>query len=366
VTARPLRLGVIGLGKMAQTVHLPHVEETPGIELAAVCDLHRDVLDAVGERWRVAVRHRHLRHEELLADAVDAVLVCNHHHAPCVLAAIDAGRHVLVEKPLCWSLAEADAIVERARRARVAVMVGYMRRYDPGFATAAEAVRRLDAPALARFHDFAGGRHRAERLYRVVKPAAPSEEEREQERLRRAAMADAVGGDDPGPLDVYRELTELCVHDLNMQRALFGPPEAIEHARSYDVGGRRYHHVAMRCAGGLRSAWEVAAAFTGVRDWDHHLAVYGTGGSVTARFASPFVRNAPTMVEERCVDGLRDVRREVLSSYESPFALELRHFADCVREGRPPLTGPEEARADLATMIEIAMRSVPSLAWGEG
>src|SRR5687767_4158337 len=116
-----VRVGVVGSGSIAQIMHLPYLQELDDrFAIAALCDVSPATLEAVGERYGVPAHARFADYRELCAsDLVDAVLVCpSGSHVPPAIAALEAGKHVLVEKPLCYRLDEADALVAAAREAR--------------------------------------------------------------------------------------------------------------------------------------------------------------------------------------------------------------------------------------------------------
>ena len=153
-----LRLGVVGCGEVTQIIHLPALHQLDDrFEVTALCDVSKVVLDGVGDQWGIGARY--LEYDRLIEDAnVDAVLVANPHayHAEVVLKAIDAGKHVLVEKPMCMTFREADAIISACEPAGVTVQVGYMRRYAPAFVQARTLVQDLPKISLARVHDVIG------------------------------------------------------------------------------------------------------------------------------------------------------------------------------------------------------------------
>ncbi len=125
-----MRIGVIGTGRVAR-VHLNAVRDLAGqVELAAVCDAQR------GRAERVAAEHGagavYTDYREVAADPrVQAAIVClpNHLHCPAALALAEGGKHVLVEKPMARSLAEADRMIAAAGRHGVTLMVGQSRRF---------------------------------------------------------------------------------------------------------------------------------------------------------------------------------------------------------------------------------------------
>src|SRR5438270_6358152 len=98
---RKLRMGILGLGGIAQTAHLAALTKAHNIDLLAACDVAKDVLDPVVARYQIP--RAYTSAEQLWADQdVEAVLiaVADRFHAPLAIAAMQAGKHVLVEKPL--------------------------------------------------------------------------------------------------------------------------------------------------------------------------------------------------------------------------------------------------------------------------
>ena len=100
-------VGVIGVGGISSHVHLPGLRLSPQAEIVALCDSDSERLRQRAEEYKVA--RTYATHEELLQDpAVDAVVIATPTllHAPIALAAIAAGKHVLVEKQLGMTYAE--------------------------------------------------------------------------------------------------------------------------------------------------------------------------------------------------------------------------------------------------------------------
>ena len=83
----------------------------------------------------------------------------HHLHADAILAAIAAGKHILCEKPMCISLAEADQIVEAVERAGIVYMSGHNELFYPAIAGAKEAIDRgvVGTPYILRSHEFPTG-----------------------------------------------------------------------------------------------------------------------------------------------------------------------------------------------------------------
>ncbi len=142
-----LRFGVIGLGRFGE-VHCQALAHLPGVELVALCTRNEARLQELGRRF--SVTQLYSDYAALLADprvdAVSVVTMWDQHTGP-VLAALAAGKHVFVEKPLASTAADCDAIVEAAARSSAACMVGHICRFNPRFAA---AKREIAAGAIGK------------------------------------------------------------------------------------------------------------------------------------------------------------------------------------------------------------------------
>jgi predicted dehydrogenase len=143
MTAGSLRVGVIGAGRMGRN-HVETWERLPGAEVVAVCDPDPEAAAAAVARRRIDA---YADPADLLArDDVEAVsvVVPTARHCDVVLAALDAGKHVLVEKPIAATLEDGLRMAFAARSAQRKLMVGHVERFNP----AVEKVRSLLAEGL--------------------------------------------------------------------------------------------------------------------------------------------------------------------------------------------------------------------------
>lgn len=124
-----LKVGVIGVGGISDS-HLQSYRNNPDVELVAVCDLSEERADRQAVKF--GVPHRYTDYRKLLArQDLDAVSICtwNAVHAEISIAALEAGKHVLVEKPLCTTVEEALRIERAVRTSGKVLQVGFVRRY---------------------------------------------------------------------------------------------------------------------------------------------------------------------------------------------------------------------------------------------
>lgn len=129
----PVRVALIGCGRISQVAHLPALEKADGAELVAVCDPSAAVARAVGRRYDVA--NAATDASQVFADPqVEAVLIAapDRFHFPLVEAALRAGKHVLVEKPLASTAEEGRLLVKQVADSGLKLQVGAMKRHDPG------------------------------------------------------------------------------------------------------------------------------------------------------------------------------------------------------------------------------------------
>ncbi|MCO5215635.1 MAG: Gfo/Idh/MocA family oxidoreductase [Thermomicrobiales bacterium] len=128
---RPVRLALIGTGFGSQ-VHLPAIAHIDHTELVAICSRRQDRVDVIAARHGIPSASTDWR--DVVNDAgIDAVIVATppYLHHQMVIAALEAGKHVLCEKPLARNLAEARDMVRLAERAGVVAMVDHQYRYLP-------------------------------------------------------------------------------------------------------------------------------------------------------------------------------------------------------------------------------------------
>ena len=133
-SADPIRVGVIGTGAISQVVHVPIFAEREDVELVVVADADEHKAEALSKRFGVP---HVLSAEETFARAdLDAVVICtpNHLHEEMSIAALEAGKHVFVERPLATSSKGAERVIDVAEREGKILVVGMPHRFRPGVA----------------------------------------------------------------------------------------------------------------------------------------------------------------------------------------------------------------------------------------
>lgn len=135
-----IKIGIIGCGKIAQVRHLPEYDEHPEAKIHGLFDINLPRARELAEQYGAKAYDSY---EALLADPeIDAVSVCaaNFAHAEITIAALNAGKHVLCEKPMAVTLSECEAMVEAAKRNGKFLMIGHNQRLAKAHSTAKQLI----------------------------------------------------------------------------------------------------------------------------------------------------------------------------------------------------------------------------------
>ncbi len=125
-----LKVAIIGVGGISKQ-HINSYLGNPDVELYAFCDINEKVLYAKGEQYGITRLYNDEATMLRELPEIDAVSVCtwNSAHAPCTIMALEAGKHVLCEKPMATNAEDAKKMLETARRVGKKLMVGFVRRF---------------------------------------------------------------------------------------------------------------------------------------------------------------------------------------------------------------------------------------------
>jgi len=307
-----IRVGVIGAGRIGRIHALNLSTATDGAELHAVYDPDRAAAEACAARCRTA---RVVDEAAGLIEdpQIDAVVICSPtgHHAAQIERCAAAGKAILCEKPIDLALERIDGALDAVRRAGVKLMVGFNRRFDPGFARARAMVLEghIGTPHLVRITSR--------------DPAPPP-----------ASYIRGSGG-------LFLDMT---IHDLDMARWIVGDEVDEIHASGANLcdpaigeaGDIDTAILSLRYRGGALGA--IDNSRRAVYGYDQRLEVFGDRGCVA-------VGNVPptTAVLARA-DGVTSdgPLAFFLERYREAYRIEMQAFVDCLRFDRtPPVTGED-------------------------
>jgi predicted dehydrogenase len=319
-----LHVGIVGAGFIG-VIHGHAYRESPGVRVTAVTD----AVEAKAERLAEQTGARVVRDvDELIASGVHVVDVCSppQSHADIAIQALEAGLHVVCEKPLARTLDDARRIVKAADTAPGLLMVGHVSRYEPDHVTAKALVDQ-------------GQIGRLRMITHSTTTSLPGWSEA-------GWLADAAKSGGP--------LLDQAVHSFDYFGWLTDSPAVRVSAVGADsgVGPATYCLATVRYASGAIAQAEVSWAHPPARGFKLAAELVGTEGRLTWSY-------------DEMIGGVFYPREgepewyDVLS--DRGFTAELRHFTDAIRAG-----GPSPVPADHALeSLRVALGAVESARTGQ-
>ena len=320
----PIRVAVIGCGLVAQRSHLPAYVSAPEAELEAVVSGRRETAETVAAQFgnpRVLDSW-----EAAIADpAVDAIDICtpNSLHAPIAIAAARAGKHVIVEKPMATTIAEADAMVAAARETGVTLMVAHNLRFVPIYQAVQKAMAQgtIGAPFSARGIFMHAG---PDEFWGATSSWFWQEQE-------------AGGG----------SLLDMGIHMIDLLRWIIGRPVLEVTSMTSRVSRPTFADdnamLVMRMEGDVLAS--VQASWSARPFPDRQIAIHGELGHIAMGRSA----EEPLVINLKDGAGSRKVIPEVLAA--SPIGDPFAAFVRSIQGGvEPPVTG-EDGRASLAIAL---------------
>lgn len=357
-----LHVGVVGGGLIAQAVHLPNLVSSAGrFTVAAIADPSPKVLAALGAQYAPVATYLDWR-DMLEAGGLDALVVCSPQgtHTDVLLAGIELGLPSLVEKPLCITVADGEAIAAAAAAAGVVVQVGYMKRYASAYAAFldalppnADALRAIDVmtydPWMAREPFVPWSRMvAADDIPERARHALAAQEAR--------LVGEAIGDDGPEAIRTfaYTFLGALS-HDINLIHGVLDRLGiAAEPVRSAAWAGGDAASATLRLAGG--GQWHTTwLMLRGLEDFEERARIFFDGAIHELAFDVPYHVQKP--VRHAVTTGAAGGgRRQVELLMSDPYRVELERFHACVTSGAENLTPPEQSVVDLRTLRDLYLR----------
>jgi predicted dehydrogenase len=315
-----IRYAVIGLGWFGEK-HCEALAGLPNVELFALCTRRKERLEEVARRF--GVRHVYTDYHELLknpeVEAVSVTTMWDQHTGP-TLAALQAGKHVFLEKPMASTIEDCDAIVTAARAARGYFMVGHICRFNPRYASAKHAI--------------AEGR-----IGKIISLSA-----------RRSIPAKVTD-------DILNKIGPIVgdgIHDTDLMLWYTGANVVSAYAQTVEVRGKKYPDLGWTmyrfdsgAVGVLENVWCLPDGTP--FQIDERMEIIGTEGSIHIQETHPNFSisdragwHSPDTTYWPLLHGIRaGALRE-----------ELAYFADCIQHvRRPTIITPEESRAAVVACL---------------
>ena len=270
---RLLRVGVLGCGPIAQAAHFESCTKARNAKLYAICDVADDLRD------RMAATHAPTRsfdnYDKMLADPdLEAVIIAtsNAFHVPAALLALQAGKHVLCEKPLATSVDEAESLRAAVKSSGLTLQVGHMKRYDAGLQAAKSFVDGPMGQLVALKAWYCDNTHRYAMTDAVQPLIVTSKNARKPSENPKA------------DLEQYYMLAHGS-HLVDTARYFAGEIEAVD-ARLINRAGIRCWFVDVQFASGVLGHLDLTVAVR--MDWHEGFQIYGEQGSILGKTYNPW------------------------------------------------------------------------------
>lgn len=354
-----LRVGLVGAGLVGQAEHAFYLwEERERFCFVALADASAKVREAVGERYELESLHGDL--QGLLVEELDAVVIAapDSFHPDLAVTALDAGLHVMCEKPLALTLAGCDRIAAARDRSGRVLQVAYMKRYDPAFRRALEMLPGgIEEVKLISVEVNDPDQDPFVAHLPMTMPDDIPAALRAQARAETAAQLQEAAGrplDEAGARALSGGFLSSLVHDVAVVHGMLDhlgvelPAEA-DQGSIFDGGRGVEFGFPLPGGGRVRMAH---LNLPGLPDYTERVTVYCTDRIIELTFPSPYLRHLPTrLVLKRRDKGHALEQIDYRASYEEAFREELRAFHAAATGERPVETTVEQARRDVQLLI---------------
>ncbi len=321
---KKIKIGVIGSGNISRE-HLRAYKANPNVEVYALCDINEDTLKRRGAEFGVERLYTDVN-ELVKLPEIDAVSVCtwNGAHAECTIAALNAGKHVLCEKPMAMNEEQAKAMKEAAEKNGKLLMIGFVRRFGNDCAIVRDFIE----------DDFFGEIYYAKTTY-----------------LRRKGSPGGWFGDKSrsggGPL------IDLGVHVIDLCRYLMGchKPVSVYGATFHKLGDKRHIKAKAEYESAKvsnKDVFDVEDLATAMIRFDNGsvlqveasftLNIGKDKGTVELFGTKGGAKLDPELTLYTDVNGYLanvELAAPTALSFQGLFANEINHFVDCVINGTP-------------------------------
>ncbi len=339
----PVRIGIVGCGRATTSLHLPALQKVEGVQVVALADPDPEALHHTSTRFHI--KRCMLDYRALLEDTtIEAIAICvpAQFHVEIALAALDAGKHLFIEKPLALTLEECDRLIERAANLPLKIMLGFNTRWH-----------RLAREARTLFHQGILG------PLEVVRSVLTSCHTDLPEWRKRRISGGGV-------------LLEMAMHHFDLWRYLLG--EEVEEISAHSRSGTWEDEsatVTARLSGGALAS----ATFAECTSQNNSLEIYGRMGSLIVSFyrfdglemstTSDIPGNIPSRIKS-LMQFAKELPRAIPTlqrggEWHQTYVEEWRHFVASVRTGLPVECGLEDGRRALA----VALAAMESAATGQ-
>ncbi|MBW9052390.1 Gfo/Idh/MocA family protein [Rhizobium mesosinicum] len=334
---RRLRVGVLGAGQIAQAAHFEACTKAANADLYAICDVADDL------RERMVITHGAQKsyndYDKMLADPdLDAVIIAtaDAFHVPASIRALEAGKHVLCEKPVGVTVEECVELKAAVEKSGKTFQVGHMKRFDAGLQAAKSFIRDGMGDLIALKAWYCDNTHR----YPMTDAVQPL--------IVTSAHAKRPSTNPKADLRRYYMLAHGC-HLIDTARYFAGDIVSVN-ARLSERSGIWCWFVDVEFASGTLGHLDLTVQVR--MDWHEGFQIYGKNGSILGKTYNPWYYKSSEVDIFREADG---ATHRVLGADGHFYRRQVEGFARTILDGAP-MEGADitDGLASVQAMVAIA------------
>ncbi|MBA7670759.1 Inositol 2-dehydrogenase/D-chiro-inositol 3-dehydrogenase [subsurface metagenome] len=336
-----VKLGFVGCGFMGQMAHLSNFVESEKCEVVALAEKRRSLRDKVAQKYHIS--RVYSTHEELCQDKeIDAVveITSDALHSPIAIDLMNAGKHVFTEKPMATNLADATKMVEASEKNKVKLVIGYMKRYDPGVEKAKKSIghfektKEMGKVTFIRSHCFEG-----DWICNIGEPIRTDEE---YPRVAKAVFPEWL------PPEFHKEFkyfNNVYCHNINLLRFLLKKKMKVKEV--YFTESTKVVLFDMEGIATTLETGDISANF-----WDEELKVYYEDGWVELIASPPLLKNVPARLRVYKAGRIQEIIESYLP-WDWSFRRANEDFLDCILRDRESRSSGKDSLEDVRIVEEI-------------
>jgi len=336
-----VKLGFVGCGFMGQLAHLPNFIESKKCQVVALAEKRKSLRDKIAQKYHID--RVYSTHQELAEDKeIDAVVEITQDelHSPVAIDLMNAGKHVFTEKPMATNLADATKMVRVSEKNKVKLVIGYMKRYDPGVEKAKEIIDHFEKTGemgkmtFIRAHCFGG-----DWICNIGEPIRTDEE---KPPVVKTIFPEWLPPELHGE---FKWFNGVYCHNINLLRFLLSKAmkiKEVDFAKSTKVILFDVEEITT-----VLETGHISANF-----WDEELKIYYEDGWVELTTPPPLLRNVPAEVKIYKAGRMQEVIQPY-AQWEWSFRRANEDFLDCILMDKESRASGKNSLEDVKIVEEI-------------
>lgn len=349
-----MRIGIIGLGKIAQMKYIPSLLMEKQCELVAVCDSCKSLVHGIAKQQRINDDVCCYDMEGLIKRKPELVFVLTHEHYEISKQLIDAGINVCIEKPLCWEVDQINELIKLSERKNVKLFAAYMKQFDANFQTFKELLANNNGLLQINVKCYAGNNKLwADRQY-DIKKAVNDEKKDVKDQLDKKweSLFEKNQIEEERKKNGNKLLLQLGIHQINLLNQLCGKLE-VSDAKINDSEKNQVVNVLFKTQNNCPIHYTLIPCFSGAWLWEEQYEAVFSDKIITYSVGSPFLRTNESYLEITDAENGTIRKNRLRCDIVEPF----ERMIEAVINGNSDSTNSKQACDDLEVINSIMRKA---------